>query len=359
MTHHDPRYPPSHASSRDLGPLASALRRLSTDRRNDSGRSVQLGSSQSMWNGSRWVADGERAGDSGQKALNGGEMGRTPLENILRTNPAPHTLPTSARKSDVVPPDRPKLSPAEVTLSPITEATLPALRELNAACFPVVYNDRFYWDVVDTHPKELSAMANVDAKPVGAICCRLEWADTDTRWDYVWVPDRSANPSPSPFSPPPKPKPKLSWRSSSHSTHATEPQVNLATNPEDRDVWPPRELAAMTPAAFFAGRSAFAAPPRILVYIMTIGVLDEYRRMGIASQLLSSVINPLCTLFPLASRVRLHVHTPNIAAVRLYERNGFRIVKEEKGYYAHNKGVEPPDAYLLERPLGNWKIVGA
>ncbi|KAJ3336420.1 hypothetical protein HDU93_002862 [Gonapodya sp. JEL0774] len=88
---------------------------------------------------------------------------------------------------------------------------------------------------------------------------------------------------------------------------------------------------------------------------MTIGVLESYRQLGIGSLLLQHIITPLHSLFPLASRVRLHVHTPNVAAVRLYRRNGFEVVREEKGYYSHNKGVLPPDAFLLEKAMGKWR----
>lgn len=46
-------------------------------------------------------------------------------------------------------------------------------------------------------------------------------------------------------------------------------------------------------------------------------------------------------------RLCLHVHVANINALKFYIRNGFQIVCEVKDYYISNKGVEPPDAYLL------------
>ncbi|KAI9193477.1 acyl-CoA N-acyltransferase [Polychytrium aggregatum] len=87
---------------------------------------------------------------------------------------------------------------------------------------------------------------------------------------------------------------------------------------------------------------------RYRVYIMTIGVLAPYRRLKIGSHLVNYIIRN-CELDPTVEHISLHVQTTNDEAIRFYEKLDFIVHSRVDGYYARNRGVEPPDAYLLNR----------
>ncbi|KAJ3206087.1 N-alpha-acetyltransferase 50, partial [Dinochytrium kinnereticum] len=86
------------------------------------------------------------------------------------------------------------------------------------------------------------------------------------------------------------------------------------------------------------------------VYIMTLGVLAPYRRLQIGT-LLVETITSRCKSDTRLDHIALHVQTTNKEAIRFYKSRSFRIETKVDGYYLLNKGVEPPDAYLLRRDL--------
>lgn len=122
--------------------------------------------------------------------------------------------------------------------------------------------------------------------------------------------------------------------------------------------------------------------PAFKLYIMTIGVLAPYRRLGIGTQLLRQVravvmaavavrrwrllpprarlrrhaarLHPTrpsqvlhaCALEPNLQQLYLHVQTSNHDSLEFYKRFGFTTGEVVKDYY---KRIEPPDAVLLHR----------
>jgi ribosomal-protein-alanine N-acetyltransferase len=76
-----------------------------------------------------------------------------------------------------------------------------------------------------------------------------------------------------------------------------------------------------------------------MAWIATLGVLPEYRRQGIARQLLLECENRLQ-----AGRLRLCVRLDNTAAIRLYEQEGYARVGIWTKYY--NDGG---DALVMEK----------
>ena len=82
------------------------------------------------------------------------------------------------------------------------------------------------------------------------------------------------------------------------------------------------------------------------MYIMTLGVLDAYRRFGIGSQLLDWVVEKARS--EKISDLVLHVQTSNNAALEFYKNHGFVIDRTENDYYPQ---LSPSSAYYLVRRL--------
>ncbi|KAG6969066.1 hypothetical protein JG688_00005487 [Phytophthora aleatoria] len=81
-------------------------------------------------------------------------------------------------------------------------------------------------------------------------------------------------------------------------------------------------------------------------YIMTLGVLESYRRARIGSRLLEGVIAQ--SIHDGVVQVYLHVQTSNTAALRFYRSHGFEATQILRNYY---KRIDPPDCYVLRRQL--------
>lgn len=105
--------------------------------------------------------------------------------------------------------------------------------------------------------------------------------------------------------------------------------------------------------------------PGTRLYIMTLGVLVPYRRLGIgtfsifltiARQYLKLVLGTklLNWVFDYAKRkpeideIYLHVQINNEAALNFYKKFGFEVAETIQGYY---KKIEPSDCYLLTKSL--------
>ena len=76
-----------------------------------------------------------------------------------------------------------------------------------------------------------------------------------------------------------------------------------------------------------------------LAWIVTLGVLPTYRQQGIGSALIKAGESHLGV-----ATIRLSVRISNQAAVRLYERMGYRRIGEWPGYYANGE-----DALVMEK----------
>ncbi|TPX34390.1 hypothetical protein SmJEL517_g02953 [Synchytrium microbalum] len=94
------------------------------------------------------------------------------------------------------------------------------------------------------------------------------------------------------------------------------------------------------------------------VYIMTLCVLEPYRRLHIGSLMLNHIISNL-EYDVSVDHVCLHVQTSNESALRFYLRNDFYIESRVDGYYAQNPGVEPPDAFFVRRNMKRMRYTTA
>jgi len=76
--------------------------------------------------------------------------------------------------------------------------------------------------------------------------------------------------------------------------------------------------------------------PALMLYIMTIGVVDEVRRMGIGSILIEKSIELARERFPLCSGIDLHVIEHNKSAIEFYKKKGYQQLQKIDDYYTLN-----------------------
>lgn len=82
------------------------------------------------------------------------------------------------------------------------------------------------------------------------------------------------------------------------------------------------------------------------LYVLTLGVLEPYRHLGIGKKLLDKALE-------IASRnsvvsVFLHVHVVNKTAINFYLKNDFKEMERIENYYSK---IEEPHCLLLEKRL--------
>lgn len=85
---------------------------------------------------------------------------------------------------------------------------------------------------------------------------------------------------------------------------------------------------------------------RYRLCILTIGVLEEYRRSKLGTLLLKSVITQARK--DRLAYVYLHVHSCNTTAQRFYFKHGFEVAKLVRNYYSQ---LNPPHSFLLRKQL--------
>ncbi|GLT63934.1 hypothetical protein SLA2020_364590 [Shorea laevis] len=81
-----------------------------------------------------------------------------------------------------------------------------------------------------------------------------------------------------------------------------------------------------------------------LVYILTLGVVESYRNLGIASALIREVIK-YATNIPACRAVYLHVICYNNPAIHLYRKMSFKCIRKLPGFYLING--QHHDSYLF------------
>jgi len=80
-------------------------------------------------------------------------------------------------------------------------------------------------------------------------------------------------------------------------------------------------------------------------HIVSLAVLEGYRRRGIGTKLMQEAISALKNSYG-AREVYLEVRVSNEPAIRLYKKLGFREVKRVPAYY-----LDGEDAYIMAMPL--------
>ncbi|KAL3689301.1 hypothetical protein R1sor_015610 [Riccia sorocarpa] len=77
------------------------------------------------------------------------------------------------------------------------------------------------------------------------------------------------------------------------------------------------------------------SPERTLIYILTLGVIKQYRNLGIASALIGEVIE-YATSLASCRAVYLHVISYNHSAIYFYKKNSFQCLRKLRNFYYIN-----------------------
>jgi ribosomal protein S18 acetylase RimI-like enzyme len=84
---------------------------------------------------------------------------------------------------------------------------------------------------------------------------------------------------------------------------------------------------------------------RFKLYLMTIGVLAPYRRLGIGGKLLEQTLEA-CSKAPDCEEIYLHVQVGNDAALEFYKGYGFEVGEVVKDYYTR---LDVNDAHIVSK----------
>lgn len=85
------------------------------------------------------------------------------------------------------------------------------------------------------------------------------------------------------------------------------------------------------------------------IYIMTVSVLDNYKRFGVATQLLEHMLEIHKDVEEI-KWLTLHVIESNEPALKFYEKHGFEKAKYLENYYPE---LNPKNAYYLKKKYRN------
>jgi len=83
----------------------------------------------------------------------------------------------------------------------------------------------------------------------------------------------------------------------------------------------------------------------IKLYVLTLGVLEPYRRLGIGLKLLEKVLD-IAKRNPQVVSVYLHVHVVNQNAIHFYLKHDFKEMERIQDYYSK---IDEPHCLLLEK----------
>ncbi|XP_046853246.1 N-alpha-acetyltransferase 50-like [Xenia sp. Carnegie-2017] len=87
------------------------------------------------------------------------------------------------------------------------------------------------------------------------------------------------------------------------------------------------------------------------LYIMTLGCLAPYRKLGIGTVMVEHVLK-ICEKDGNFDNIYLHVQVSNEVAIEFYKKFNFEIIDTKKQYY---KRIDPADAYVLQKTLRTKK----
>ena len=183
----------------------------------------------------------------------------------------------------------------KVTFGTLTVGNREILKILVNNCFPITYSEKFYKKLPVLY-KDFARLVLLKNIPIGGIVCRVE-----------------------------------KEKDSEKEIENEKIQKNKKKNKKKKN------------------KNKEEQKDEHFVHLMIILVLEKYRRLGIAKQIMQFVYKRINELNSDVKRIKLHVLTENHAAIEFYKKEGFSILEEVKNHYTLN-GVDK-DAILMGKEL--------
>lgn len=184
-----------------------------------------------------------------------------------------------------------KSLPGNITIEPITSATVPAYRRLLSLLLPIRYPDKFYHDAIENAASRTIAL------------CAL-WQDSAAQTPTV-----------------------IAGIQCRHFNIPIDSQVSSSSTSLQTNHPPSQET----------------------LYIQTLATLAPYRSLGVATALLEAVIKLALQNFENVSSIHAHVWELNVDAMEWYQKRGFDVEAGiVEGYY---RKLRPAGARIVRKRL--------
>ncbi|KAL8769000.1 MAG: hypothetical protein Q9209_004917 [Squamulea sp. 1 TL-2023] len=219
--------------------------------------------------------------------------------------------------------------PSNVTINPISHATVSSFRRIIGLLLPIRYPDKFFAESI--------ANATSSSLARAAIWHRTRPAGRKRDDPSATVPSESKDAAPAP-------------NSSAVPTNVQQEDAlgtvigGIQCRIEQLPYHPAFSISLHTPDS--------PTGPKSYCYIQTLAILSPYRSKGIATGLLDVIITILCReeCYAGTASIYAHVWEENEEALEWYVRRGFQVSKEVlKGYY---RRLKPDGARVVWRDLG-------
>ncbi|KAL8933631.1 MAG: hypothetical protein Q9216_006279 [Gyalolechia sp. 2 TL-2023] len=217
--------------------------------------------------------------------------------------------------------------PQNVSIDPITTATISSFRRIIGLLLPIRYPDKFFAESIENPTSSsLARVAIWHERPPPAKRKQQEHPSTFSEAPDL-LPNNSTN-SPSTAQP-----------------DVTGTVVGGIQCRLDHLPFHPSSLPHFKPL------SEPSESPRKYCYIQTLALLSPYRSQGIGTALLEAIITTLCSepLYEGTASIYAHVWEANEDALEWYVKRGFQVGDVVQGYYTR---LKPAGARIVWRDLG-------
>jgi RimJ/RimL family protein N-acetyltransferase len=106
---------------------------------------------------------------------------------------------------------------------------------------------------------------------------------------------------------------------------------------------------------YLENKGYFQTTQRRIAYIMTLGVQEKYRRLGLASKILNETIKNVEDIYSFINLIILHTKVDNEAGIKFYKKHQFVIGERIKAYYHINNKEEDAFRFEFEKKKEGFK----
>jgi ribosomal protein S18 acetylase RimI-like enzyme len=204
-----------------------------------------------------------------------------------------------------------------LNFSTLTISNREILKILVNNCFPITYSEKFYKKLPVLY-KDFARIVNLKGIPIGAIVCRIEEEGKDSE------------------------------PTDNEDIHNEDQEKELKIkkkNKKNKKKKTTKEESVVIPKE----QEKETKEKEKFLHLMIILVLEKYRRLGVAREIMQFVYKRVKEVDSNIKRIKLHVLVENIPAIEFYKKEGFSILETCQNHYTID-GVDK-DALLMAKEL--------